>query len=1093
MLSLLVLPGLVFGHSGKTVVSTVTRTVVPAPVVKKYEPEKASPTLTVLKLGVKDPAVALLQGFLKNEGYEVGVIDGHFGKATEKALKEFQKTSFGQLKADGVAGPATLKYIENFSQSNKTQLANNSNTVATTNTQTQVKVQIPSLPNKVLAQALVAPSLIPVSETNAVSETNKTTAKPKLLTKNGFANAGVFVTANNLNVTNTSANLNSNFSSGIAGQATGKYVCGTKDGVQSCFVVSLEEAAQIEAGTLDVDQVLLAKTGGNQSGTCPSFFVNENGTPGVTDQSWWNTEGCEQSNINVALSGENVCLDGKLYNQATGLATGATCTDGLVSQSKTNLDRGAETCMTGTKYNPLTGALCGQVAVNSIYIEQPPLICATGANYNPYTGVQCKPGLRVETDSFANTLAGYAVRNLKPVNKEETSANAQIVQRVLSNMGFLDPKYQTGFSGDITENAVKQFQQKVGVTADGKLSGQTLSYIKAALVSEPELKSLPKAKTTVSSTQSANKVLNVLSQYPDGLYSALSGTQVNTPVSVPLSGPTETQGFAALNPIDGGAGTASDIGSVYCRRITSTQVGPNMYTVRAYIGTDKLFWVDGGTPTLKYQIPGQTGPFPTLKILAGAGRSALYFTYSTKSADGIPFGAYPSLQHQQNGGITFEINGTDKIFTLSPDGKKKYSFDWNKLNDPSLPTCTMPSYGNGFIGIIGPDGKVKQVTGGSIAGNSNGGNGSSGPASQCADGVDNDNDGKVDYPTDPGCSSSADNTENSEGSGSGNGNNPPAQCADNIDNDGDGKKDFPSDPGCISATDNTENSDTVGGGNGGIQDGLNSTFDEAGTPCPTADPCHYWHCPSNASGQISNCQDWRPLRWAGPLPISFSVESNLTSPLFIQALEDVVADLNLLPNLHFTITSGNGNCNGYIDQKRIPVCQGNYGGGWLGVASMAPDFNNRLIRSGSVKLNTTHMSTDPNSALAKAWANTVICQEILHVTGILHNDTPFNVLKKTCMDYYTTPWDNQRPNGFDAEVLGIIYNASSQQSLPPSSSSFNSQMTQLLNSVDMKDRKTWGIPTESSDGKVITHYEKSITVGGKKYSLSQHFFPVPPQ
>ena len=97
------------------------------------------------------------------------------------------------------------------------------------------------------------------------------------------------------------------------------------------------------------------------------------------------------------------------------------------------------------------------------------------------------------------------------------------------------------------------------------------------------------------------------------------------------------------------------------------------------------------------------------------------------------------------------------------------------------------------------------------------------------------------------------------------------------------------------------------------------------------------------------------------------------------------------------------------------------------------------------------------------------------------------------MDYYTTPWDNQRPNGFDAEVLGIIYNASSQQSLPPSSSSFNSQMTQLLNSVDMKDRKTWGVPTESSDGKVITHYEKSITVGGKKYSLSQHFFPVPPQ
>ena len=30
---------------------------------------------------------------------------------------------------------------------------------------------------------------------------------------------------------------------------------------------------------------------------------------------------------------------------------------------------------------------------------------------------------------------------------------------------------------------------------------------------------------------------------------------------------------------------------------------------------------------------------------------------------------------------------------------------------------------------------------------------------ECSDGVDNDSDGKVDYPTDPGCSSAADATE----------------------------------------------------------------------------------------------------------------------------------------------------------------------------------------------------------------------------------------------------------------------------------------------------------------------------------------------
>ena len=63
---------------------------------------------------------------------------------------------------------------------------------------------------------------------------------------------------------------------------------------------------------------------------------------------------------------------------------------------------------------------------------------------------------------------------------------------------------------------------------------------------------------------------------------------------------------------------------------------------------------------------------------------------------------------------------------------------------------------------------------------------------QCSDGVDNDGDGKVDYPTDPGCSGPNDNNEQSP------------QCSDGIDNDGDGKIDYPADPGCTGAGDNKE-------------------------------------------------------------------------------------------------------------------------------------------------------------------------------------------------------------------------------------------------------------------------------------------------
>jgi hypothetical protein len=74
---------------------------------------------------------------------------------------------------------------------------------------------------------------------------------------------------------------------------------------------------------------------------------------------------------------------------------------------------------------------------------------------------------------------------------------------------------------------------------------------------------------------------------------------------------------------------------------------------------------------------------------------------------------------------------------------------------------------------------------------------------QCNDGRDNDNNGFVDFgpgPRDPGCTSATDTTEVS----------PPApgpattQCSDTVDNDGDGKVDYPNDPGCTSRADTDE-------------------------------------------------------------------------------------------------------------------------------------------------------------------------------------------------------------------------------------------------------------------------------------------------
>lgn len=66
---------------------------------------------------------------------------------------------------------------------------------------------------------------------------------------------------------------------------------------------------------------------------------------------------------------------------------------------------------------------------------------------------------------------------------------------------------------------------------------------------------------------------------------------------------------------------------------------------------------------------------------------------------------------------------------------------------------------------------------------------------QCDDGLDNDEDGLTDYPADPGCGSLGDDDEQNPL--------PPPQCADGVDNDRDGSTDE-EDVGCASVADTSE-------------------------------------------------------------------------------------------------------------------------------------------------------------------------------------------------------------------------------------------------------------------------------------------------
>ncbi len=78
---------------------------------------------------------------------------------------------------------------------------------------------------------------------------------------------------------------------------------------------------------------------------------------------------------------------------------------------------------------------------------------------------------------------------------------------------------------------------------------------------------------------------------------------------------------------------------------------------------------------------------------------------------------------------------------------------------------------------------------------------------ECTDGVDNDADGKIDYPNDPGCKNPSGDDETDDCP---NGPNCP-QCANGKDDDGDGHIDYPADPQCKAASGTSEACNTTEG------------------------------------------------------------------------------------------------------------------------------------------------------------------------------------------------------------------------------------------------------------------------------------------
>jgi peptidoglycan hydrolase-like protein with peptidoglycan-binding domain len=68
-------------------------------------------TRRTIRRGSKGDDVRRWQAFLLMDGYRIGLADGNFGQKTETATKQFQSKK--KLKADGIVGPRTWKFVPN--------------------------------------------------------------------------------------------------------------------------------------------------------------------------------------------------------------------------------------------------------------------------------------------------------------------------------------------------------------------------------------------------------------------------------------------------------------------------------------------------------------------------------------------------------------------------------------------------------------------------------------------------------------------------------------------------------------------------------------------------------------------------------------------------------------------------------------------------------------------------------------------------------------------------------------------------------------------------------------------------------------------
>jgi hypothetical protein len=240
---------------------------------------------------------------------------------------------------------------------------------------------------------------------------------------------------------------------------------------------------------------------------------------------------------------------------------------------------------------------------------------------------------------------------------------------------------------------------------------------------------------------------------------------------------------SATDPATDGA--AGPDYTFYGRRVNGTAADNREGLPQAYMGRFSFLGVIDGTTAQVWRDPGIVSPFACATPPAGLGNQPTgAFDYQEQVSLTRPVGRFAyatqavDLANPMQAAVPFTLG-----FVLYDLGLPAAAAPFGNLNQGHVSHVLTSSVGNAGQTSAWPLVPINEFYSSPFGFS---------PFPECSDGIDNDSDGRIDFPADPQCVSATSLSEN-------------PQCGDGLDNDGDLLVDFPADPECSNVRDPTEN------------------------------------------------------------------------------------------------------------------------------------------------------------------------------------------------------------------------------------------------------------------------------------------------